>query len=115
MGKTTESIDEIIANYRECRSRGHRWELVSKDWTRKRKTGKVWRVTETNEEEICPRCKTVRSRTYKVGAGRMELVDSKLVYPDSYVLKGRRLTPAEALYLAAAYDYPDLRLEQPTE
>lgn len=112
MGKATTDVDEVLANFRQCRSRGHRWTLVSKDWSRKKKSGKIWIVTETNEEEICDVCKSMRTRTYAVGHGRMDLIDSKLTYPAGYLLKGRRLSAAEALYLAAAYDYPDLRLQQ---
>lgn len=98
------AIDGVIAQYGYCRSYGHTWEFRSRNWSRKKKVGGKYKVTEINIDQICSGCKCVRTRVYRVGNLTMILVDSKMTYPDGYVLKGRRLRQAEAMYRHLLYE-----------
>lgn len=111
MAKSANTIEEIMERYARCRSQGHVWEIIFRDWSKKKKVRNKFYVTEVLLQEGCQHCQAVRSRNYSVVGRRLTLSRRHtIVYPDGYTLKGGRLSRAEALYIAIQMDNPDVIL-----
>lgn len=107
---TDADRDFTIRQFGECRTRGHRWALVTQEWTRKRKVGARFRVTEMMWTESCP-CGAERRSHYEVNGKLLTLAKARTtVYPAGYALKGGRMTRAEAMYRKIEMDHPELIL-----
>lgn len=110
--KYAETKEEAINNHEACRTAGHAWEFKERFWLRHVKRGKRWVIFEVRRVHQCSRCTAVRLSDYQIVPGGMRLARSpKILYPDHYVLKGQKMSRAEALLLSEQLASPGVIFE----
>jgi hypothetical protein len=84
----------------ECRELGHQWVKKEVQWRKKTPKGKT--IAE-DRVLMCLRCEAERIQQYEISVihGRFTRIGhSRMKYPPGYLVKGTRLSRAEAMYHA---------------